>query len=257
MKTGHESGHVFYHLRLADKEIPINDFVGQTIKLNYLGTIHCIHCGRKTNKSFSQGYCFPCFRSLPETDMCIVKPEQCHFDQGTCRDAAWGEKHCMIDHTIYLANSSGLKIGITRSFQQETRWMDQGAIQALPIARVKKRKDAGLVEVAVKQRVSDKTNWRKMLKGEVEEIDLVSHRDQLKDLLPDGIDVEFLADENVRNFTYPVKIFPKKIVSYNFDKNPEIQDELQGIKGQYLIFAGGVINMRKFAGYDVRFEPPH
>ncbi len=117
-----------YFLRLDDEEIRLNDYLGQTLMLDFAGDIHCQACGRKTNKSFNQGYCFPCFNKLAECDACIMSPEKCHFHLDTCRDPAWGERRCMQDHYVYLANSSGLKVGITRGSQVPTRWFDQGAV---------------------------------------------------------------------------------------------------------------------------------
>ena len=118
---------VLYSLPIGSEQVPLNPYIGKTIRLEYSGQINCIACGRKTKKSFNQGYCFPCMRSLAECDMCIVRPEQCHFDQGTCRDEQWALRHCMQEHIVYLANSSGLKVGITRHTQIPTRWIDQGA----------------------------------------------------------------------------------------------------------------------------------
>ena len=123
---------VQYAFRLGELQVPVNPLIGKTLRLEYLGAIHCSHCGRKTNKSFSQGYCYPCFKKLPQCDLCIVSPEKCHHELGTCRDPEWGTSFCMTDHVVYLANSSGIKVGITRATQLPTRWLDQGATQALP-----------------------------------------------------------------------------------------------------------------------------
>ena len=120
---------VQYGLPLGDAVEPLNPHLGQRVQLRYTGRIFCVHCGRKTSKSFDQGYCFPCFRSLAQCDTCIVKPEQCHFAHGTCREPEWAQQFCFRSHTVYLANSSGLKVGITRDNQVPTRWIDQGAVQ--------------------------------------------------------------------------------------------------------------------------------
>jgi len=106
---------VQYAFRLGEGLVPVNPLIGRQIRLEYLGAIHCTHCGRKTNKSFSQGYCYPCFKKLPQCDTCIVSPERCHHELGTCRDPDWGTQFCMTDHVVYLANSSGIKVGITRA----------------------------------------------------------------------------------------------------------------------------------------------
>lgn len=127
---------VSYAFRLDEQVLPVNPLLGQHLRIEFLGAIHCTHCGRKTKKSFAQGYCYPCFTKLAQCDSCIMSPERCHYAAGTCREPAWGEQFCMTDHIVYLANSSGVKVGITRASQVPTRWIDQGASQALPILRV-------------------------------------------------------------------------------------------------------------------------
>ena len=137
---------VGYRIPVGDELFPISDRVGHDIQIQFLGKIFCIECGRETKKSFSQGYCFPCFKTLAACDMCIMKPETCHHHLGTCRQPDWAESHCMQDHFVYLANSSGIKVGITRGNQLPTRWIDQGASQAIPVFRVKNRLHSGLLE---------------------------------------------------------------------------------------------------------------
>ncbi|MDH5323991.1 MAG: DUF2797 domain-containing protein [Gammaproteobacteria bacterium] len=253
---------VQYLLPVGSEQIPLNPYLEKTISLTFTGQIHCVACGRKTNKSFNQGYCFPCLRSLAECDMCIVKPEQCHFDQGTCRDEQWAQGHCMQEHIVYLANSSGLKVGITRHTQVPTRWIDQGAVQAIPVFKVKNRYISGLVEVVMKEHVSDRTDWRKMLKGESQSVDLMATRDKL--LQQVAGDIESIQEEHgseavsvldgvVTEIQYPVQQTPEKVKSLNFDKTPEVSGVLMGIKGQYLILDAGVINIRKFSGYEIEF----
>jgi hypothetical protein len=203
-------------------------------------------------------------KSLPECDMCIMKPETCHHAAGTCRDEVWAEDHCMQPHFVYLANSSGIKVGITRGSQIPTRWMDQGAVQALPIFRVKNRLMSGLLEVIIKKHVSDRTDWRKMLKGEIESIDLAVVRDELFKVceaeinalkLTHGEDaLSYLTDDGVVDIDYPVNEYPVKVSSFNFDKTAEVEGVINGIKGQYLILDTGVLNIRKFTGYNVELE---
>ena len=133
---------VNYSLPLGEQQVPLNELLGRTIRLQALGEIHCLHCGRRTKKSYSQGHCYPCMTKLASCDICIVSPERCHYELNTCREPAWGEQFCMTDHIVYLANSSGLKVGITRATQIPTRWIDQGASQALPILRVATRQQS-------------------------------------------------------------------------------------------------------------------
>ncbi len=257
----HLAAKVEYQLPIGDELIPLNALLGKDITLTYTGLINCQHCGRKTKKSFNQGYCYPCFQSLAQCDRCMMSPEKCHYDAGTCRESEWADTYCMTDHFVYLANSSGVKIGITRGNQIPTRWLDQGAVQALPIFRVSTRQQSGLVEVLFKEHVADKTNWRKMLKGEVEHIDLLAERDRLITLVDDGIRqlqerfglqaIQLITDASQLEIDYPVLEFPTKVTSFNFDKQPVISGKLMGIKGQYLILDTGVINIRKFGGYSV------
>ncbi len=244
------NGVVQYALPLGNTVIALNERIGSRLHLKFTGKIFCLHCGAATKKSFSQGYCYKCFISLPETDLCMVNPEKCHFTSGTCRDPAWGKIHCFIRHTVYLANSSGLKVGITRSYQQLTRWIDQGAIQALPIASTSNRLAAGQVEVSLKKYISDRTDWRKMLRGDVPEIDLEAHAADFAEHLPDTMDVECVEEPEIR-ISYPVSVYPTKIQALNFERSPCIEGVLLGIKGQYLILDCGVINIRKFAGYEL------
>lgn len=252
---------VVYHLRAGEHRIALNERIGEPLSLRWTGAIACTHCGRATKKSFAQGHCYPCFKRLAQCDTCIMKPETCHFFQGTCREPEWGEKHCFQPHIVYLANSSGLKIGITRKTQMPTRWLDQGAIQALPILEVNTRQQSGFVEMLFKEQVADRTNWRTMLKGEVETLDLIAERDRLLSLLSDGLrqlrethgaDAIRSLDSPAQHFHYPVSVFPKKVMSHNFDKQPLVEGVLQGVKGQYLLLDSGVINLRKFTGYEIQ-----
>lgn len=193
-----------------------------------------------------------------------MSPEKCHYHLGTCRDASWGDDFCMQEHFVYLANSSALKVGITRGSQIPTRWCDQGATQGLPIFRVRTRLLSGLVETLLKQTLADKTNWRAMLKGDAQDIDLPALRDQLYIDYAQGInDIElehgpgaitFLPEAEVTQLIYPVLQYPTKVSSLNFDKTPEIEGKLMGIKGQYLLLDCGVINLRKFTSYPIEFS---
>jgi hypothetical protein len=255
---------VNYHLNDGNRLIELNTLIGKEIQLEFTGNIYCGNCLKKTRKSYSQGYCYPCSQKLAACDLCIVRPERCHFDEGTCREEAWGLSHCMQDHYVYLANSSGLKVGITRATQIPTRWLDQGAIQAIKLFRAETRYDSGLLEVVLSSFVSDKTNWRKMLSGGVKELDMKQEAEKLlttagKNIAAlrssrDSEALVLLENEPVHTFHYPVDNFPAKIVSLSVDKNPLVCGVLQGIKGQYLILDTGVINIRKYTSYEVRFS---
>ena len=255
---------VSYALPVGATAVPLNALLGRRIALNYLGQITCTHCGRKTNKSFNQGYCYPCFQKLAACDSCIVSPEKCHFDAGTCREPEWAQQHCLQPHVVYLANSSGLKVGITRGTQIPTRWIDQGAVQALPIFGVQTRQQSGLVEAVIREHVADKTNWRAMLKGQVDELDLRAQRDRLLALCQAGLTqlqdqfglqaIQALPSAEPIAIRYPVLQHPAKVVSLDLEKTPQISGTLLGIKGQYLLLDTGVINIRKYGAYHVSFS---
>lgn len=250
---------ISYFLPLGDVSVPLTPYLGNTLHFKHTGEIYCVSCGRKTKKSFSQGHCFPCFKKLASCDMCIVKPEQCHFHLGTCREPEWGEANCMIPHIVYLANSSGVKVGITRETQLPTRWIDQGASQALPIFRVSTRYLSGLVEVTLAQHIADKTNWQALIKGDATPLDLIATREHLRQVCAAEIEalkqqfpgqIEEL-DLAVQEFTFPVLEYPKKVKTFNLDTAPEVVGTLTGIKGQYLLLDTGVINVRKFTAYQI------
>jgi hypothetical protein len=239
MATELQGDAVQYQFRLGELRIPVNPLIGKTVRLEYLGAIHCVNCGRKTKTSFSQGYCYPCMTKLASCDVCIMAPEKCHYDAGTCREPSWGEQFCMTDHVVYLANSSGIKVGITRASQLPTRWLED----------------------LFRSQVADRTNWRALLKGEAQAVDLVAVRDQLFDSCAAGIHmlqarfglqaIQPLLDVEPLEIRYPVSEYPTKVVSFNLDKTPIVEGTLMGIKGQYLIFDTGVINIRKYTAYQL------
>jgi len=245
----------------CDHTIDLNKAIGKTISISYEGRIECVHCGRKSNKSFAQGYCFPCMRRLAQCDTCIMKPELCHYHEGTCREPEWGEANCMQPHTVYVANTSGLKVGITRGTQVPTRWIDQGAAAAIPLFTVRDRRQSGLVEDVVRKHVADRTDFRRMLKGQPEERDMTEEAAKLrkaaaadvkKIIKEHGKDAVLEPDDtDVREFVYPVTQWPEKVKSVTLDKVPQISDRLVGIKGQYLILEEGVFNVRRHSGYVV------
>jgi hypothetical protein len=242
---------VHYRLPMGNEKIFMNELIGQHILLDFKGKIHCIKCGRATRKSFAQGFCYPCFTTAPETEECVLRPELCRAHEGQARDMEYAEKHCLSDQIVYLSITSGMKVGVTRSSQVPTRWIDQGALKAIVFARTPNRYTAGLMEVALKHHIADKTNWRKMLSGsDPGLIDLVREKDRLKALVPEEFGAFIEEDDRVMELSYPVEDYPKKILSLNFDKDPRVSGILTGIKGQYLMFDQlRVINVRKFSGY--------
>lgn len=252
---------VQYNLCLGEHKLLLNNYLGKQLQINFSGDIFCQSCGTRTAKSYGQGHCYKCFISLAQCDICIMSPERCHYAEGTCRDPAWGEQFCMTEHIVYLANSSGLKVGITRASQIPTRWIDQGAKQALPIFRVATRQQSGFIEDILREQVADKTNWRQLLKGDATTLDLIAERDRIltnsykmiaKLQATFGIQaIQPIENQPVTELNYPVQHYPTKIVSHNLDKQPIVQGRLDGIKGQYLILDTGVINIRKYTAYQV------
>ena len=247
---------VSYQLPLGENLVELNELVGKKLKLEFTQNIFCVATGKKIKKSYGQGYSWEAFVTLPECDTCIIKPELCHYSYGTCRDIAWGEKHCIQPHIIYLANSSQLKVGITRKANIPTRWIDQGASFALPILEVKDRRTSGLLEVEIAKKIGDKTNWRRMLKNEIDDVDLLEARDRVFDEFSELIkkyEAKKITEE-ILSFEYPHLKFPEKISSLSLDKRPIIEATLLAIKGQYLIFDCGALNIRKHQGYEVCLE---
>lgn len=245
---------------MLEREVSMNALVGQRIQLEFRGEMQCVSCHRVIKKTFQQGHCFPCTQTKAACDLCIVRPERCHFSQGTCREPEWGRQHCMQQHVVYLSNTSGLKVGITRRPNIPQRFIDQGAIQALPVFEVESRYHSGLVEVLLATHFADKTNWRAMLQGHARALNLIEERDKLNEDFREELNQLALTHSlpikpitaAVIELQYPVLNYPLKVTSLSLDKTPCIEDKLEGIKGQYLIFTQGVFNVRNFSGYKIR-----
>ena len=245
---------IHYFLSLDGKPYEITNEVGHSLTLSFDGKITCVECGRKIKKTYDEGYCFPCSRDLPENDLCSVRPERCEHEQGDEAARKFWEEYCNVDHYVYLSLTAGVKVGVTRHWNIPSRWIDQGAVQGLIVARTPERKLAGQIEVALAEHMADKTNWRKMLKGEIASEDLEEWREKAAQWVPQDLKSYWIDDGRVQDLSYPVKSAPEKITSHNLDKEPGFSDRLTGIKGQYLIFETRVINLRKYAGYHVTFE---
>ncbi len=246
---------VMYKLLIGDKEICINDFLGKNISLQFKNQINCVSCGAKTKKSFGQGFCYNCFTSAPEASECILHPEKCKAHLGISRDMQWSINHCLTDHIVYLANSSNIKVGITRKTQIPTRWIDQGATEAIILAITPNRHIAGIIEKYFMNYYSDKTSWQTMLKGNNSSQDLISEKQKAVEKLPKELKQYIVDDNQITKINYPVLSFPEKIKSITFDKTDRIEGILTGIKAQYLILDNeNVINIRKHRGYLVDIE---
>ena len=243
---------ISYTLPIGENKVPLNNLIGKTLTFKFDGEIRCVACDAKIKKTFMQGYCYPCFISSPQTSECILKPELCRAHEGEARDMQWAEKHCLQDQYIYLSLTSNLKVGVTRHTQIPTRWIDQGAHYALILAKTPNRYLAGMIEKELSQHISDRTYWRRMLLGEYPELDLLEEKEKLAQTLSAEYQQFVTSDQDVVDLNYPISIKPEKIKSLNFDKTPEIQGQLNGIKGQYLFLNDEyVLNIRKYTGYSL------
>jgi len=246
---------VKYYLQLQEEKVSMNDLIGKQISLSFSGRINCINCGKITKKSFGQGFCYNCFTDAPDNSDCILRPEVCEGHLGKGRDAQWEYDHHVKPHYIYLAESGGVKVGVTRDTQIPIRWIDQGAWQAILFAKVPYRKLAGQIEVELKKHMSDKTNWQQMLKDVRMDADLIAEKAKAALLLPEELRRYVLEENELVKIEYPISTAVETINSTNLDKNANITGTLKGIKGQYLIFENGdVMNVRSHSGYYIKFS---
>ncbi|MEO2058493.1 MAG: DUF2797 domain-containing protein [Mesonia sp.] len=245
---------VQYFMEFEEDFIHMNQLLNREVGITFIG-YQCLNCG-KDKKIYRQGFCYDCFYDTPRAGDWIMKPElsKAHLDEED-RDLEYEKKVQLQPHIVYLANSSNVKVGVTRKSQVPTRWIDQGAHEAIEIVEVPNRYLAGIAEVALKPHISDKTNWRTMLKNEIKDVNLEEKRDELKQYLPDEVQEYFLASNKETEIEFPVLEYPKKLKSLNLDKKPEYKGKLKGIKGQYLIFEDDtVFNVRSNEGYKVNLE---
>lgn len=250
------SDEVEYELPFGDELVNMNQFIGSPIALKYENKIECIKCGRETVKSFNQGFCYPCFKNAPEAAEWIIHPEKSQAHLGIeDRDLEFEKRVQLQPHVVYLSMTSGIKVGITRAPQVPTRWIDQGAVQAIKLAVTPNRYLAGMIEVSLKEYLNDKTNWRKMLMNVHPDLDLVEKKHEVKALLDEEYHQYIEPTDEVLTIHYPVDDYPVKVKSIGFDKVPEYSGVLKGIKGQYLLFENGIVlNIRKHGGYIVSLE---
>ncbi|APD92489.1 hypothetical protein BM525_19240 (plasmid) [Alteromonas mediterranea] len=241
-----------YSLPIADKLIPMNALIGKQVTLTCIGTLNCVHCDASTHTLHKQGYCKTCADTLQEVADCNLKPERCRHETGSCANP----------HFIYLSHTGSAKVGITRNVDTvvSSRWIDQGATTAVPIIKTKNRNIAGIIEVFMKDYISDRTNWRKMLADVPFSPDIEEERISLKGVVQRYIDklnarfgsevAQWLEDADIVGIKYPVNAYPEKVKAIAFNIGQEMTLTLEGIKGQYLIFSDVVMNVRKFAGYN-------
>jgi hypothetical protein len=244
-----------YYLVFENSFLNMNQVLNKELEISFEG-YQCLNCGKK-KKIYRQGFCYDCFYSSPAVGDWIMKPELSTAHLGIAdRDLAYEEQVQLQPHIVYLALSSEVKVGVTRKTQVPTRWIDQGASQAISIVEVPNRYLAGITEVALKSHYTDKTNWRKMVQNDIAHVDLVAEKLKLEKLIPAEVQEFYHLEKNdVYQMHFPVLNYPKKVNSLNLDKEPNFKGKLVGIKGQYLIFEDGtVFNVRSFEGYVVRLE---
>ncbi|KOY51974.1 DUF2797 domain-containing protein [Polaribacter dokdonensis] len=245
---------VQYYLDMKTDFLNMNQLISKEIKLSFV-TYECLNCHLE-KKIYRQGYCQSCFFDIPQAADWIMRPElsKAHLDEED-RDLAYEKRVQLQPHIVYLANSSNVKVGVTRKQQVPTRWIDQGAHEAIEIVEVPNRYLAGITEVALKEHVADKTNWRKMLKNDIEDVNLVEWREKLKEYIPAEATEYFIESNIETNINFPVTQYPAKPKSLNLIKTPTYTGKLVGIKGQYLIFEDEtVFNVRSNEGLVVNIQ---
>lgn len=253
---------VDYKLPLFDvlepgEQVSMNELVGKPVKITFDGDIHCVVTGKKIKKTFGDGMSYEAFANSPLAVESIIRPELSRIHEGIAlRDKEWEEEHHNKPHIVYLSLTSGVKVGVTRETNVPSRWIDQGAVEAIVLAEVPYRQLAGLIEVELKQHIADKTNWRNMLKNEfTNEYGLAETKDIMLEYLPDEYYDFVSEDDEITYINYPVISYPEKVVSMKLDKVPVIENKLMGIKGQYLIFDDNtVINLRSHSAYRITIE---
>ncbi|PZX43898.1 uncharacterized protein DUF2797 [Nonlabens dokdonensis] len=242
---------VQYYLVFRDNFLHVNQLLDKNITLKHVAN-ECLNCSLD-KKIWRQGFCYDCFTDIPQAGDWIMKPElsRAHLDEED-RDLEYEKKVQLKPHIVYLANSSNIKVGVTRKTQVPTRWIDQGAHEAVAILETPNRYLAGIAEVALKDHVADKTNWRKMLTNDVVDEDLLRCRESLLQYIPQEAQEYILDNEKEWQIKFPVLEYPKKVTSVNLAKTPQHNGKLKGIKGQYLIFEDGkVMNLRSHEGFVV------
>ena len=255
----HEEVH--YEVPLYDKtsfseSVSLNQLIGSTINISYSGIINCVISGKKINKTYGDGMSYDAFKSSPLAVESIIRPELSRIHEGVAlRDYDWEMAHHMQPHVVYLSKTAGIKVGVTRETQIPYRWIDQGAVEALILAKTPYRQAAGLIEVALKKHISDKTNWRKMLQNNLSDRSLIDVKNELTNYLDDDLKQYVSRNSDINKVNFPVIKYPSKVKSVTLDKVPQIEEKLIGIKGQYLLFDNDtVFNVRRHAGYLIQLS---
>lgn len=237
-----------YYLVFENDFLNMNQLLNKQITMQFV-KYQCLNCGLD-KPIFRQGFDKQCFYDTASTGDWIMRPELSTAHLGKeDRDLEYEKKVQLQPHIVYLANSSNVKVGVTRKSQVPTRWIDQGAHEAIEIVEVPNRYLAGITEVALKDYVGDKTNWRKMLKNDIEDENLVEWREHLKSYIPNEAKDYFIESNTETNIEFPVIKYPEKPKSLIIQKEQQYSGKLVGIKGQYLIFEDEtVFNVRANEG---------
>ena len=248
-----ENSHIVqYYLDLESDFINMNQLLNRNLEIAFV-KYRCMNCHIE-KEIYRQGFCKNCFFDIPSAGDWIMRPElsKAHLGEED-RDLAYEKSVQLQPHIVYLANSSNVKVGVTRKQQVPTRWIDQGAHEAIEIVEVPNRYLAGITEVALKAHVADKTNWRKMLKNDIEDVDLKSWQHKLKAFIPEEAQEYFIENNSLTQINFPVHQYPETPKSLNIAKEQSYTGKLVGIKGQYLIFEDQkVFNIRSNEGIVVR-----
>ncbi|MET1257905.1 DUF2797 domain-containing protein [Flagellimonas sp. DF-77] len=243
-----------YYLVFDNDFINMNQALNKRLSISFI-KYQCLNCG-ENNPIYRQGFDRNCFFETPLAGDWIMRPElsTAHLDKED-RNLDYEKRMQLQPHIVYLANSSNVKVGVTRKAQVPTRWIDQGAHEAIEIVEVPNRYLAGITEVALKAHVSDKTSWQKMLKNDIEDVDLKAWREKLKPYIPEETIEYFINERKETEIEFPVLQYPEKVKSLNLQKTPSYEGVLKGIKGQYLIFEDQtVFNVRANEGLYVGID---
>ncbi len=242
---------VRYILDFDDDLLFLNQLIGKNFKIHKTGYC-CLSC-QENIEIFANGFCKKCFFESPMSGDWVMKPElsKAHLNIQD-RDLEYEKKIQLQDHIVYLSKTSGVKVGVTRSNNKTTRWIDQGAIEAIELIEVPNRYLAGIAEVKLKNVFSDKTNWRKMLTNDIEDLNIINNREDALNILGSEFKEYFKTNSKVFKFNYYRKNQINSVKSASLKKTDTIEGRLIGIKGQYLIFEDStVFNVRSNEGYKV------
>ncbi len=236
--------------------VDVNALIGKPLRLSWPGMAECQSCGGIFSELHAQGFCKKCFFDSPLAGASIVRPELSTAHLGKAdRDLEFERAYQLQPHTVYLADSGGIKVGVTRTRQQVTRWLDQGATRAKVLAITENRYEAGLIEVALKAHFSDKTDWRKMLAGLSFDAEFSAAVDRALGAIPAELQRFAVTDGLEHRAHWSLAPgFSAKSVKLS-QPGDVLEGVLAGQRGQYLGFADGrALNVRSHEGLFLSLE---